>query len=389
MIGKKMMNHLFCKSYTATKVLITRRICIEFDRIPHHFQNVPLKKIFNWICAETSLFRKPNKPWGWPTHIMIEPSAYCNLSCPLCPVTKGLKRPKGYMDFQLFKKIIDEIGEYLFFVLLWDWGEPFLNPSIFNMIMYANQRGIKTISCSNGHPFTKDENVDNLIGSGLDTLIIAMDGVHQETYERYRQGGNLNAVLHSIQTIVARKRKIGSKKPFVNLRFIVMKQNEHEIPEVKDLAKSMGVDALTFFTLNPYIDKIYGESPLIKNTHEDELLPENNHYKRFKMTQDGQARLRLKRNPCKHLWNNPVIHWDGTVCPCTYDYQGKYILGDLKKESFKNIWYGTPYQSLRNTFRKEWENLDLCRECSYGYAGGDLGREAIAEALFFNSTSFD
>ncbi len=358
---------------------------IDFDGIPHYFRKVPLKKILNWICVETSLFTKPEIPWGWPTHVMIEPSSYCNLRCPPCPVTKGLQRPKGYMDFHLFKRVIDEIGDYLFFVLLWDWGEPFLNPFIFDMIEYANQKGIKTISCSNGHSFAQEENVDKLIRSGLDTLIIAMDGAHQETYERYRQGGDLSAVLHGIQTIVARKRRTGSKKPFINLRFIVMKHNEHEIPEIKDLAKSLGVDALTFFTLNPYIDKIYGESPSIKDTSEDKLLPESNQYKRFRMTQDGQTRIRLKHNPCKHLWNNPAIHWNGTVCPCTYDYHEKYILGDLNTDTFQNIWHGASYRHIRSKFRSNWDKLSLCCECSYGYKGGDLGREAIADAFLFNN----
>jgi len=384
-----MPKDLFLKSYNAIKALATQRIQIEYDSIPHQFNNVPLKKILNWIRVETSILFKPARPWGWPTHVMIEPTNYCNLKCTLCPVNNGMDRSKGYMDFNSIKKVIDEIGDYLFFVFLWDWGEPFLNSSIYEMISYVKRRGIRAVSCTNGHPFANVDNVDKVIHSGLDTLIVAMDGISQETYQRYRQGGNLESVLQGIRTIVARKRSLNSKTPLINLRFIVMKHNEHEIPGLKDLAKSLGVDALTFMTLNPYIDDVYSESKSIKNVKDNEFLPKDYSYRRFAYAEDGESRIRLKNNPCKHLWNNPVIHWNGTVCPCASDYNGKYTLGNLKKDTFEGIWFGDPYRQIRSQFHTNCGKLSLCRECSYTYKGGDLGCEAIADAFFFNTTDHE
>ena len=381
-----MFGSIISKSCLALKSFLTREVQIQCDRIPYYFHNVPIKKMLNWILVEASILVKPRRSWGWPTHIMMEPTTHCNLKCALCPVTKGLMRPKGHMDYGLFKKVIDEIGDYLFFVLLWDWGEPFLNPASYDMISYAREKGIKVISCTNGHPFLEDKNVEKVILSGLNTLTIAVDGASQETYERYRKGGNLDSVLRGIRKIVAKKRELGIKTPIVNLRFIVMKHNEHEIPLIKDLAKLHEVDVLTFMTLNPYIDAIYCENNVTTKENEDNFLPESYIHRRFNNTQNGEARVKLENNPCKHLWNNPVVHWNGMVCPCTYDYHEKYVLGNLNRDTFNAIWFDLPYQNIRSQFRKNWEKLLLCRECSYGYAGGDLGREAISGVFYFNST---
>ena len=367
-------------SQLAVRALLTRRLRIYSDAIPYDFDRLPLKKLLNACLVETSVCFKPSRPWGWPTHLMVEPSSHCNLSCTLCPVTLGLGRPQGHMDFQTFKKLLDEIGEYIFTLLLWDWGEPFLNPAIYEMIAYAGQKGIKTISSTNGHLFALQDHADNVVRSGLDTLIFAVDGITQATYERYRQGGKLELALEGMRMVVARKRALGRKKPFVNLRFIVMRHNEHEIPQLKELARSLGIDALTLKTLNPSSQDPYaGEQEAEKQS---DFLPRNRQFWRFKG--DGmRSRLRRTRNPCKHLWYHPSIHWNGIVCACTFDPREKLPLGDLREKSFREIWADEPYRRLRRQFRADWNQIPLCRECSYAYEGGDCSHEIIAEAMFF------
>jgi len=100
-----MKNNLISKSLTAVRALLTRKLIIESDSIPYEFHQVPL--------VETSVFVKPTKPWGWPTHLQVEPTALCNLHCTFCPVTTGMERTTGCMNFETFKKAIDEIGDYL------------------------------------------------------------------------------------------------------------------------------------------------------------------------------------------------------------------------------------------------------------------------------------
>jgi radical SAM protein with 4Fe4S-binding SPASM domain len=381
-----MIGGLISKSFQALKALATRQVQIECDRIPYHFHNVPFKKILNWLAVETSVYSRPGHPWGWPTHLQIEPTNRCNLRCALCPVTAGMDRPSGHMDFNLYKKFIDEIGDYVFLILLWDWGEPFLNPSIYEMISYAKQKGIKVVSSTNGHLFAKIDQANKLIASGLDSIIFAVDGISQETYEPYRQGGDLKSVLQGIQMVVERKRALKSKTPLVNFRLIVMKHNEHEIPKLKELARSLQVDALTLKTLNPVNRDFYAQDKS-EDRIQNEFLPDDYRYRRFRYDSTGQNVIRIKLNPCKQLWNNPVIHWNGTVCTCSYDPKEKHVLGDLNQESFKNIWDGAPYRDLRRQFRQGWKKLPLCGDCSYAYEGGNCYDQTIAEAFFFNPES--
>ena len=367
-------------SQQAVRALLTRRLRIYSDGIPYDFERLPLKKLLNACLVETSVYFKPSRPWGWPTHLMVEPSSHCNLSCTLCPVTVGLNRPQGHMEFQTFQKLVDEVGEYIFTLLLWDWGEPFLNPAIYEMIAYAGQKGIKTISSSNGHLFAMQDEADKVIRSGLDTLIFAVDGITQATYERYRQGGKLDVALEGMRTVVARKKALGSKKPLVNFRFIVMRHNEDEIPQLKELARSLGVDALTLKTLNPSSQDPYAAEQEAEK--QSDFLPRNQQFWRFKC--DGmRSRVRRVRNPCKHPWYHPSVHWNGVVCSCTFDPQEKFPLGDLRQTSFRKIWSGQPYRRLRRQFRADWNQVPLCRECSYAYEGGDCSRESISEAVFF------
>jgi radical SAM protein with 4Fe4S-binding SPASM domain len=378
------MPNLLAKGRTALNALLTRSIEINCDLIPYRFERVPLKKLLNWLRVEASIYVRPEVPWGWPTHYMIEPTTRCNLRCALCPVTQGLHRPAGDFDPAVFKKLIDEVGDYIFLLLMWDWGEPFLNPGIYDMIAYARTKGIKCVSSTNGHMFAQPDNADKVIRSGLDTLIVAMDGVTQESYARYRQGGRLEMVQQAVRTLVDRKRALNSSLPFINLRFVLMKQNEDEILELKALARSLGVDALTLKTLNPYY-----ENEAEMTADPDEFVPTEARYRRFAYTDPGRQRIRVRRNPCKTLWNHPAIHWNGTVCPCTFDEKEQLGMGNLREQTFAEIWHGAKYREMRRRFRTAWEQLSPCANCSYAYEGGNCATDIVAEATFFQPGGAD
>jgi radical SAM protein with 4Fe4S-binding SPASM domain len=367
------------KVLEAFKSLLTRRVAFEVDLLPYTFERVPLKKLLNWILTEGSVFFKPERPWGMPTIMQVEPTNLCNLRCAVCPITTGMDRDQGHMDFKLFKKLIDEAGEYLFLILLWDWGEPLLNPSVFDMISYAQKRGVKVVTSTNGHFLAKGSYAEKIVTSGLDTLIVAVDGISQETYQRYRQGGRLDQVLEGVKKVVQKKRELNALYPRINFRFIVMKHNEHEVSQLKEFARSLGVDVLSLKTFNP--------SPRgQQKTGEGErsFLPEKVRYRRFVYSDDREAPARVKHNPCKCLWNAPTIHWNGRVCSCVVDIDEKWPLGDLASQHFRAIWNGDKYRGLRRRFRKDWERLSMCRECTYAYEGGGC-RDTVAEAVFYTS----
>jgi radical SAM protein with 4Fe4S-binding SPASM domain len=285
------------------------------------------------------------------------------------------------MDPALFRHLMDEIGDYLFLILFWDWGEPFVNPGIYDMIADAHARGIRTVSSSNGHPFAHGNLAERVVRSGLDTLIFAIDGATQETYQRYRQGGDLQEALAGVRRVVECKRALGSRTPLVNFRFIVMKHNEHELPRVRALADELGADALVLKTMNPYAQDPYSGARADVSSWED-FVPSEMRYRRFKENRPGERR-RLARNPCKNLWHHPTVHWNGVVSACTYDPREMFPLGDLRTQSFADIWRGPAYRDMRARFRRESHNVALCRECSYAYAGGNCQDETMAEATFF------
>jgi MoaA/NifB/PqqE/SkfB family radical SAM enzyme len=375
---------LMTRGAEALRALATGRLVVKSDGIPYLFERLPRRKVWNAIRTELAACAKPSRPWGWPTHLMIEPSTCCNLRCALCPITMGFERPQGLMDPALFRRILDEAGPYAFTLLLWDWGEPFVNPHIYEMIAYAKTKGVKVISSTNGHLFAQHDRADALVRSGLDTIIFAIDGATQATYERYRQGGSLETALDGVRRVVEARRRLGSATPIVNFRFIVMDHNEDDIPAVRTLARDLGVDVLTFKTLNHCLREPYRDTATAAASVGDAFSPRQSAYRRFKTGADGQ-RIRRSRNPCKQLWNNPSIHWSGTVCPCTFDPQDMHVLGNLAEQGFWDVWRGEPYRRIRRAFRRDWGSMALCGECSYAYEGGSLASETIAEAVFFPS----
>jgi MoaA/NifB/PqqE/SkfB family radical SAM enzyme len=247
------------------------------------------------------------------------------------------------------------------------------------MIAYARARGIRVVSSTNGHIVSQGENAEKIVRSGLDTLIFAVDGITQESYARYRCGGSLETALEGIRKVVKQKLILNSKTPLVNFRFIVMKDNEHEIPAVKELARSLGVDVLTFKTMNPGFN--HGDTPVL----DSQLIPESERYRRFVFGENGRGPVRNTINPCKNLWNCAVIHWNGVICPCCGDPYEKNALGDLRSDSFTNNWSGDLYRQMRRRFRRNWEEIPLCRDCTNAFKGGSRNDETVAETIIFAS----
>ena len=365
------------KAAQAVESWRTRRLQLTVDLVPFEFHNLTAKKLLNLTKVGVSARLKPARPWGWPSNVQVEPSTLCNLRCALCPVTEGMTRPTGMMDFAVFKKFIDEVGDYLFLMLFWDWGEPFLNPAVYDMISYARSRDIQVISSTNGHVFANEGQARNLVESGLNSIIFAIDGITQETYSRYRQGGHLETVLAGLRNVVAAKQRAKSRTPRIHVRFIAMHHNEHEIDLMKDLARREGADIFTVKTLNPH-----GE--FMSDVDCQAFLPVDKGLQRFKYDPVTLARYRRRRNPCKAMWNTAILHWDGQVSTCTFDPNGRLALGDLKTQSFREIWQGTRFRQLRRQFRRNYRALDQCSQCTYGFEGGSLSSESIARACFFN-----
>jgi radical SAM protein with 4Fe4S-binding SPASM domain len=366
------------------RAIATRKIPFDIDGVPVNLGQLPLKKVINWLLTETSVKVKPSRPWGLPTVLQLEPTSHCNLRCPVCPVTTGLSRPAGSMDYGLYQRIIDELCGHVLVMMFWDWGEPLLHPRASEMIRYARDSGIRVVCFTNGHLLASPDHARRLVESGLDVLVVAVDGLTQETYQQYRAGGSLGDVLDGLRNVVVAKEALQSSSPTVNLRFIVMNHNEHEIPKLRDFAEPLGVDVLSLRRFHSVPMR-----GLFQVEGAEALVPGQSLYQLPARSGGSGQPVRVRHNPCRTLWNNPSIHWDGTVCSCSVDYGEERPLGKMPEKTFREIWTGEAYRRLRREFRSGWRQLPLCSECSCGYVGGDIGRDATAEIVFFEKAGHE
>jgi radical SAM protein with 4Fe4S-binding SPASM domain len=319
------------------------------------------RRLWNAIKVYSSyqLTRLTGKPvqWGYPVSISFEPTTSCNLRCPECPSgLRAFTRPTGMLQKDFFRETIDDIHQDLLYLIFYFQGEPYLNPEFLNMVKYAHDKGVYTATSTNAHYLT-DEKARQTVESGLDRLIISIDGTTQDVYQQYRVGGKLDKVLEGARNIVKWKKKLKSKTPFVFFQFLVVKPNEHQIEEVKRLGKEIGVDQVRFKTAQVYD---YENDP-------HQLIPQNNKYSRYKKDRNGKMQVKSGlKNHCWKLWHANVITWDGLVVPCCFDKDATHQLGNLTTQSFRETWHNDNYRQFRRELLSSRKNIDICANCSEG-----------------------
>ncbi|MDZ4823292.1 MAG: SPASM domain-containing protein [Flavobacteriales bacterium] len=293
---------------------------------------------------------------AWPVSISIEPTTACNLGCPECPSgLRAFTRDTGNLKIENFKRWIDELSVHLTYINFYFQGEPFIHPQFLDLVKYASEKKIYTSTSTNAH-FLNERNAKRTVESGLDRLIISIDGTTQEVYEQYRVNGKLEKVLEGTKNIMRAKRELKSRTPHVIFQFLVVKPNEHQIEDVKKLAKEVGVDEVRFKTAQVY-----------NFENGNDLIPDNNKFSRYRKNADGTYAVKnALDNHCWRLWSSCVITWDGLVVPCCFDKDAQHQLGDLKTHSFKEIWNNDAYLSFRSSLLKARSEIDICANCSEG-----------------------
>ncbi|MEO8820407.1 MAG: radical SAM/SPASM domain-containing protein [Ginsengibacter sp.] len=334
---------------------------VNYNDAFNFLSKLTLRRVWNATKVYTSyyltrLIKKPVQ-WGLPISISFEPTTSCNLKCPECP--SGLRefsRPRGMLKKDFFAKTIDDISKDILYLIFYFQGEPYLNKNFLEMVSYASSKGLYTATSTNAH-FLTDDMARKTVESGLDRLIISLDGTTQEVYEQYRREGNMEKVIQGARNIVKWKKELKSKTPFVFFQFLVVRPNEHQVEDVKKLAKEVGVDEVRFKTAQIYD---YENDP-------NQLIPKNEKFSRYKKNKDGKQVSKNKlQNHCSRLWEANVITWDGMVVPCCFDKDATHRLGDLKKESFKEIWHNKKYKQFRKDITDSRKNIDICANCSEG-----------------------
>ncbi|MBI5871700.1 SPASM domain-containing protein [archaeon] len=331
----------------------------------NYLKNLTVRRMFNYLLVKGSLFLKSPYVYGMPLSLFIEPTNICNLKCPLCPTGNGsLKRKKGCMDMGNFRKIIDGFGRHAFSVTLWNYGEPFINKEIIGMIRYAKARGLKVITSANGFGFENDEVLEGIVDSGLDELIVALDGCDEKTHCAYRVNSKFDVLVNGLRRIVELKRIKNRAGPYIEAQFIVMRHNEHQVEQIKNFAEGLGADELVLKTVN-----LYDKQELAKR-----FVPRNLRYSRYKIA-DGKyvPVLYRKENRCDGLWIGMNIDWDGTVVPCCYDPYEKARLGNIFAEG-RRIWNSGKFAAFRKQILKDKGSIPLCANCPSNVVGMDFAR---------------
>jgi len=282
--------------------------------------------------------------------LSIEPTTSCNLQCVECVTGKNLLlRSKGEMKLQLFKKIIDELNHDLIYLSLYFQGEPLMCKDLFNMVRYAKKKKILVETSTNGN-LIDNEIANGIVSSGVDSIIISVDGATEEIYQLYRDGGSLQKVTDGINYINHWKKELKSSTPFITIQFLVTAQNEHQLKEIKSLSKKWKAEQLVFKSLQ-----------IIKPENASTLLPSNAKHSRYKINADKKITLKKQKgNHCFRMWKGSVITWDGNVIPCCYDKNAEHFFGNINKTYFRNIWKSAEYNGFRKSILKNKKSISIC-----------------------------
>jgi radical SAM protein with 4Fe4S-binding SPASM domain len=256
---------------------------------------------------------------------------------------------------ELFKKSIEQLNKTTAYLTFYFQGEPYLNPDFLEMIKIADENYIFTSTSTNAH-FLNKETALKTVRSGLKRIIVSIDGSSQEVYEQYRVGGTLTKVIEGTKNLVDAKRELNSIFPKIVFQFLVVKPNEHQINDLRKLAKKIGVDQVKLKTAQIY-DFENGNA----------LIPENDKYSRYKKGNNGKYYIKnALLNKCWKLWNSCVITWDGKVLPCCFDKDAQFEMGNIKDQTFELIWQNNKYKQFREQLIRSRQEISICKNCSEG-----------------------
>ena len=316
------------------------------------------RKVQNFIKIKISyLLSKFGILVDWhvfPLFISIEPVDICNLKCPECPVGMRQHVVKATnIDTKTTKKIIDELAPTLTHAILYFQGEPLINQKFGEMVKYARSKNILTSTSTNAQLINSTK-AKELVESGLDKIIISMDGATQETYEAYRVGGKLEKATGAIKLLNHWKNELKSATPFIEIQFIVFGTNEHEMKAMRRLAKELHADRLAFKSAQIY-----------NFENGSSLMPKNKKYARYKMGENGKYHIKSTLpNRCQRLWEGAVLTSRADILPCCFDKDSHYRFGNIHEQPFDETWRSTKANEFRKAVLSDRKQFEMCRNCS-------------------------
>ena len=304
----------------------------DFDRMPMVVRGMSPRQRLNTMRAGLNLAYRRSSPWAWPLNMQFELASHCNLRCPVCPVGTGeLNRPAQFMDVDLLERVLAEVGPYLLMAALWAWGEPLLHPELGRVLAIARRYPMTTLISTNGQTLDRSTVQRALQENPPTYLIVALDGLTDETNALFRKGARLAPALAGVRAMAEWKRCSGAQFPILHMRFLAMRHNEHQIPHLREFAADHDFDLVSLRTLS-IID-----SP--DDRAHGALLPELENLRAY--SYESGRRARRTDFVCQHAFTFPTMLADGTVVSCEQDYNASRPYGTVTSDmSFERVWFG-------------------------------------------------
>jgi len=277
-----------------------------------------------------------------PLEVFIESTNHCNLRCIICPHSAGLKREKGFMSWDIFRKIITEVVEAKALKVTLNFaGEPLLNNNLLKMIHLSKANNLYVRIHTNGTELTQDY-AEALINSGLDELSFSFDSSHKEAYEKIRVNASFEKTLSNIKMFLETKKRLKKQKPYTIIQRIKLSTDSYNQGDDDDYRKLFaGLPVDKFYTIPTHNWAGSCQDPFIKKYG------------------GGSAKL-----ACRVIWSRFAIGWDGKAYACCNDMNGKLLIGDINNTSLLGIWNGPQMLELRNLMlASRYQEVEACRDC--------------------------
>ncbi len=301
-----------------------------------------LRDVRNLLNSLRFAFGKPSEYAPYPpAALWIEVTNKCNLRCVMCANSLVEKSKTGFMEWEVFRRIVDEASGYATTAFLFLGGEPLLHRDIFRMIAYAESRGMKVRLHTNA-TLLDEAKAEKLIASGLSLISFSFDGYDKESYEKVRVGAKFERTLENVRNFL--KIKGSSKKPYTILQNIVEYGEDEETKRRREafyrMFSDLPLDDIEVRMIHPWAGKFSDSEFRLPPVRKDRFYP------------------------CAYLWRTMNILWNGTVVPCCLDITGEVTLGNVREKSLREIWNDLPIRRMRRLMlERRHEEIEMCRNC--------------------------
>ncbi len=331
------------------------------------FWRAPLRT----IATVFSCFRMAPKAYSYPLRLAIENGVGCNLNCKMCAL-RHMKRPKGFITFENFKKIYDQVKPP--YLNLTGYTDSFMNKDLFKMIIYGKEHGSFVKMDTNAMLMTK-EIAYKLITSGVDEISISIDGSTQHVYGDICVNGDLETVKKNVAGLV-KMRDASKSRLRIDVAIVVQRDNIKDLVNTIKMIDDLGVDEINptpvvEYDIPEFEDYLLRESmielecALREIEKSTAVIADLNLQSLYDYIEDygkGELKYNSTKHSCFMPWHNCYVTWEGDVVPCCYFYDKQICFGNVLREPFKKIWNNKKYRDFRRAHATS-RDLKICQTC--------------------------